>query len=146
MNQSYQLKERPPDPPPLERNCWHVYKDSITKLNKEESKMAKKKTVKFKKLDGMLPRKSTQPGGPFELRLPIAVELQAHGTVKSFALGLSCELPVLVVRDSEAVFFAPGQELRVSIENKRDDQLSLGPGEVVAKAYVLDNSDLELAE
>src|SRR3546814_12421406 len=55
-------------------------------------------------------------------RLPIAVELQAHGTVKSFALGLSCELPVLVVRDSEAVFFAPGQELRVSIENKRDDQ------------------------
>lgn len=99
--------------------------------------------VKFKLQDGMTPRKlETTPGKPFGLRTPLTVNLPANGK-QTVRLGLSCELPVLVVGKSESKLFGPNQELSVDLSSEADGA-TFGEGEVVAKAYVIDNTYFEL--
>jgi hypothetical protein len=104
--------------------------------------MAKKK-VKFKITDGLRPRKSEGSGKPFELRLPmdIAVASMSNTTVK---LGLSCEVPLVVVRGTSIRVVAPGEDISIEILNPNQATLALGMGEVVARGFCLDNSDCEL--
>ena len=119
-------------------------KKFFKKEKPKEQTMAKKKTVKFKVTDGKQPKKLASVGGPFGLRAPMNVNIPARST-RTLKLGLSCELPVLVtVGDRPPEFFAPGVELSVTLGSRESTDFS--EGEVVAKAFVLDNSDVELAE
>lgn len=105
--------------------------------------MAKKK-IKFKLLDGMKPRKLESAGKPFGLRLPLAINLPPR-TSMTVRLGLSCELPVVVVGTvgRESKIFSPGTELSVDVQSL-DEAVNFSAGEVVAKAFVLDCTDCEL--
>lgn len=99
--------------------------------------------VKFKLTDGMTPRKlETTVGKPFGLRAPLTVNIPPSGK-QVVRLGLSCELPVLVVGKTDCKVFGPGQELAVELSAEADGA-SFGEGEVVAKAYVIDNTHFEL--
>lgn len=93
--------------------------------------MAKKKSVEFKILDGMKPVRLEIPGRPWALKAPLAVR-----DSRRLRLGVSCELPVLVVKGNKVEFFAPNQELAVDIADVT------GAGEVVARAFVVDCSDI----
>ena len=112
--------------------------------------MAKKK-ISFKTTDGVKPRKLDGPGKPFGLRLPMSVNLPPR-TSREIDLGVSCDVPVLLVPNlfslaaqSDVKFFGPGTALKVTIVSG-NDHMNLGEGEVVAKVFVFDNSDMELAE
>lgn len=124
------------------RASGKTLKDVLEKL--EEKDMAKK-FIKFKTTDGIKPRKSKQQGGPFDLQAPMDIRLGANST-QEVKLGISCEQPVVVVRGGNAKLFAPGETLSVSIRNDSYDVTVLGRGEVVAFAFVLDNSNNEVAE
>lgn len=105
--------------------------------------MAKKK-ISFKTTDGMKPRKLETAGKPFGLRLPMSMNIEPLGK-KKVSLGVRCDCPVIVTDADGAKLFGPGQELSVTIF--ADGQgLSLSEGEIVGKAFVLDNSDCELVE
>jgi len=137
-----------------ETKAWVVNRPIILKLigldsvvSREQQKeidMAKKK-VMFSTTDGMQPRKSDSPGKPFNVRLPMTVNISAHSS-KEIRLGVSCELPVVLSRDGVASLFAPRQEISVTLKNSGDSVLSFGEGEVVAQAYVVDCTEMELAK
>ena len=113
---------------------------------KEVTTMAKKK-VNFKLTDGIKPKKMDSAGKPFGLKLPFAVTV-APNSIKEIDLGISCELPLLVISnfsdmsESKVKLVAPGERIVVTISTLSG--VSLGDGEVVAKAFVVDNSDMEL--
>lgn len=105
--------------------------------------MAKKK-VKFKVTDGLRPKKMLAPGKPFGLRTPVPLNVPRGGS-RLLGLGVSCELPVVVVDMSGCHLFAPGEDLKANIV-ARESAIDLSENEVVAKAFVLDNSDVEVEE
>lgn len=111
----------------------------------EKELLMAKKFIKFKTTDGIKPRKSKQPGTPFDLQAPMDIRLGANSS-QEVKLGVSCEQPVVVVRGSQVKLFAPGETLSVAIRNDTYDVTVLGRGEVVAFAFVLDNSNNEVAE
>ena len=124
-------------------NIWKTKEDYETHLKEnglEEKVMAKKKKiVEFMKTDGLEPRREFGDNGgrPFLLRMPFTVAEQVGRRVR---LGLSCNLPCVVVRSGKAELFAPGQELEVGVD------IGYGEGEVVAKCYPIDCSNLELSD
>lgn len=117
----------------------------------EEKFMAKKK-VGFKLADGKRPKKANGvPGKPFNLQIPIDINLKASGSSVEIDLGISCDTPVVVVplalgkTKVSANLFAPGESIRVKL-TAGNESLSIGNGETVARAYVIDNSDFEVDE
>lgn len=114
---------------------------------KEVITMAKKKVV-FKLTDGMKPKKMDTAGKPFGLKLPFSVTVQSN-SVKEISLGLSCDMPLLVIpvfsdmSENKVSLIAPGEPIVIQIRSLSG--VSLGEGEVVAKAFVIDNSDAEMA-
>lgn len=114
------------------------------RVKKLEKKMAKRKIVQFKKGDAPSPGRSDDLGRPFLLKLPVSVTLPATGS-RSVRLGLSCNLPCFVCREDFVKVFAPGQELEVTLKNHDlASPLVLGQGEVVARCFLLDSTELEI--
>lgn len=106
----------------------------------EEDLMAKKVLVTFKKTDGLEPRRSEDDGKPFALKLPMTITVPTgHQKV---GLGLTCNLPCIVVRYGKAELFAPGQDLKVTLETA--ETTTYGQGETVAKCYPIDCSNMEI--
>lgn len=99
--------------------------------------MAKKK-VKFDVTDGKAPRKIDTPGKPFGLRAPMDINVPV-GVNRSLSLGLTCQLPVVVVDSAGASLYPPNTQLRANLTN-----VNVSEGEVIAQAFVLDNSDVEV--
>lgn len=116
---------------------------------KEEHTMAKRK-VNFTVTDGSKPRKLEGPGKPFGLKLPFSVTLPPR-TTREVNLGVSCELPLLVVPavlspglQVGVTTVTPGESVKVLLTSN-SDTVTLSEGEIVARVYVIDNSDMELA-
>ena len=128
----------------------------LTRLRKwlpreeKEDNMAKKKTVvKFKLFDGMKPRVlSEQNGSPIGLKCPMPVKLDKHGSVK-INPGVTCNSPLVVVSTmnfslmSGAQLVAPGEKFSVLL-SAGDEPLNVGEGEIIAKAYVIGNDNIEV--
>lgn len=108
--------------------------------SKEENKEMAKKRVKFQVTDGVMPKKSSIEGGPFELRLPMTVNVGLGGA--SVKLGVVCPTPCVVVRNKSSILFGPGAELSVFIEGRNDGVQSFSQGEVIAHVFVIDNTDM----
>lgn len=104
--------------------------------------MAKKK-INFKTADGMKPRKNLTAGGGFSLRVPLTVTIPPN-TESDIRLGLTCDLPLLVIHGDKVSLIAPGKDITIKMQAK-ETALSFGEGEVVAVAYAIDNTDVELA-
>jgi hypothetical protein len=110
---------------------------------KEETKPTvekKPRTVKFSVTDGKLPRVANEPGNPFLLRMPMTTSVPAKSK-RTIALGVSCSLPLVLVRQGEAKLVPPNEELRVELGGEFMTQV--GEDEIVARLYVLDNGEVE---
>lgn len=105
--------------------------------------MAKCK-VKFSVSDGKMPKKTENAGAPFALRMPMNVTVP-KGSTRPLKLGITCALPCIIVRASEAKLFAPGQEFVVDLA-AHNDTLVIGENEVVAHCFVIDNTHAVLVE
>lgn len=128
----------------LERIKKLTLKECFNELSKDRlERNVAKKIVKFKVSDGRKPTKSENPGKPFDLRLPISVNLTPNQS-STVRLGVTCDLPTIVVRGGTAKLFAPGEELLVELKNTTNDNNSWGEGEVVARAFVVDNTGLDV--
>lgn len=109
-----------------------------------------KKIVKFTTTDGFKPRKLTKVGAPFGLKLPFTLNLPSAVT-KLVDLGVTCEYPLVVTcainplgtKIQSPVLIAPGQSVSVTISAGAQN-LSLSEGEIVAHAYILDNTGAEI--
>lgn len=118
----------------------------MTTRELEEELMAKKVIVRFRRTDGFKPSRADEAGRPFFLKTPVDVSL-AQGGKQVIRLGLFCDMPCLVVRSGWSKLIPPGTELEVEIENPLNSfTLAFGAGEVVARAYPLDCSNLEAEE
>ncbi len=116
---------------------WTRLKTLFQEPKKEEEKEITLR-IKFKLTDGMQPRKMKAiQGMPFGLRTPITVKLPENGR-QTVRLGISCELPLFVCNKDTAKLVAPGQEISVDISE------SYGEGEIVARAYAIDNTFHEI--
>ena len=132
----------------MQNTLWIKLKQYFKPVEKQKEViiMAKKK-VNFKLTDGMKPKKLDSAGKPFGLKLPFAVTVQPN-SIKEISLGLSCDVPLIVIPvfadmiDNKVSIVAPGQPIVVTISTLPG--VSLGDGEVVAKAFALDNSDSEM--
>lgn len=106
----------------------------------EEDLMAKKVVVKFKKTDGLEPRRSEIDGKPFALKLPLPISGRPAGTApQRIKLGLSCNLPCLVIANGVTEIFAPDQELSVTLTLTEG---GYGQGETVARCYPIDCTNM----
>jgi len=106
-----------------------------------------KRIVKFAVTDGRKPSRTEEVGKPFALKIPIALKLAA-GQSRRVKLGLSCNLPTVIVGKQGSLLFSPGKELEVDIvgEGPGQEVLNIGEGEVIAKAFPIDSSGLDFAE
>jgi hypothetical protein len=110
---------------------------------KEETKNEKTETsrkVKFSITDGKLPKKADEPGNPFLLRMPMTTSVPPKSK-RTVSLGVSCALPLVMVRQGEAKLVPPNEELKVELGG--EFVTTVGEDEVVARLYVLDNGNVE---
>jgi len=107
---------------------------------KKEYNMVKKDIVKFEVTDGRKPTRSDEVGRPFLLKLSLPVRI-AHGSKSRVKLGVSCNLPSVVVGKAGAELFAPNAQLSVELL-AGNEVLNMGDGEVVARVFPIDCSNL----
>jgi len=122
-----------------------VFEKAIDKFFRKKGSlhMAKKTKVVFELTDGRAPHKTHSPGEPFGLRTPIPIHLKGRTAGALISLGISFDRPVLVTREAWSQIFAPNQQIVVSLSSG-EGGLDLSEGEVVAKAFVFDNSDFDI--
>lgn len=122
-------------------------------MAKKEEAQAPKKTVTFTVGDGKAPVKD---GASFKLRSPLALKIDPN-TKAVVKLGVSANAPVLVfeaaslkqrglrLAGGQLTAADAGEQISVTLENTSRLPALIEMGDVVAKAVVLDNSDLDLA-
>jgi hypothetical protein len=126
------------------------------KLSKKENEMAKakKESVRFAVLDGVKPNR-VGPGKLFNLKSPLTLNIPAGATMK-VDLGLSCNYPLHIIQARsmlqrslllpDGIWAAVDADtpLVLRIENKSKETALVERGDNLARAFVLDNNDLEV--
>lgn len=122
---------------------------------KKAEEMAKKKNdpVRFTVTDGLQPSRQA-PGQVFNLRSPLALNIKSKSTVK-LALGVSCSYPLHLfeaaglkqrsIRLPDVIWAAydSDEALVVELRNESDTTQLIERGDTVARAFVMDNSEIE---
>jgi hypothetical protein len=126
------------------------------KKEKEMPKKERKEPVRWTVVDGMKPNR-VGPARIFNLRAPFALNIPPGATVK-VKLGVSCNYPLHVLearslrqrglRLPDGIWAATDADidLEVQLENKSGQLQLIEGGEPVARAFILDNNDLEVEE
>lgn len=103
-----------------------------------------RRIVKFAVTDGRKPSKTEEVGKPFALKMPVPLRMAAR-TTRTVTLGVSCNLPSIVVCRGKAEVFPPGAVIKVDFATA-EDALDIGEGETVAKLFPIDSTYLEIGE
>ncbi len=115
--------------------------------------MTNKKIVKFEIMDGMLPERG--PAGVFNLRCPMGMDVKP-GAKLDVKLGIRCDHPVhvfearhMVLRDIRLVdgIWAAndaGNDLVLRMENLSGREQLFERGDILARCFVVDNSEWEI--
>ena len=129
---------------------WH------RKKKVEQMAKKKKEPVRFTVTDGVKPTRHG-PGQVFNLCSPINLNIKANATVK-VNLGLRCNYPLhafealsmkqrgIKLPDGLWAAADAGTELIVDLRNESKDTQLVERGDAIARAFVLDNNDLEVEE
>lgn len=99
-------------------------------------KFVKHGNVKFTINDGIAPKKLDEPINIFKVFAPISFNVQARSKLE-INLGITCNVPIILVRGSDVKLIAPYNDIRVIIDNVIDETLSIGQNEAIAKLYPL---------
>jgi len=123
---------------------------------KKAEEMVKKKNdpVRFTVTDGLQPTRQS-PGQVFNLRSPVALNIKSKASVK-LTLGVSCSYPLHLfeasgmkrrsVRLPDGIWAAHDAEesLVIELRNESDSTQLIERGDTVARAFVMDNSEIEV--
>ena len=123
------------------------HEESSVKKEKEEAKMI----AKFEYTDGS---HVIMTNGSIHIRSPFMMNV-APNTRQTIKLGVKCDRRLIVyenarLRDSglrsatPIRIFEPGEEIVIDLENTSGSMKLLEHGDIVARANVLDSSDVEI--
>lgn len=101
-----------------------------------------KRIVKFAVDEGRAPTRSEEVGNPYVLRAPFAVYMEPGGQ-RELSLGISCNLPSVLVSKDASALVPPGTKYKVVLRSEKD-VLNIGEGEVLARVYPISSADLDL--
>jgi hypothetical protein len=119
---------------------FSLIKSKKLPLEKEEE-MKMLNIVKFKLLDGVMPKKSFDDGGSFHLYNAIDINFKPLVNT-NVNLGVICNLPVFI-QSRYGVWskiIPSGQELYVVVSSPTN--LSMSRNEVIASCFVIHNIDI----
>lgn len=114
----------------------------------------KKEPVRFSMGDGVKPNR-VGPGRLFNLRSPIALNIPPGVSVR-VDLGLACNYPLHIVQargmlqrnlllpDGLWAAVDADTDLQIRVDNKGSETALIERGDVLARAFILDNNDLEV--
>jgi hypothetical protein len=121
---------------------------------KKEPDMAKKKEpVRFSVFDGVKPNR-VGPARVFNLKAPILLNIPPGASVK-VPLGVACNYPLQIFQSrgclQRDLHLAEGggpavdadTDLTIRVENRGKEVQLIEQGDVLARAFILDNNDLE---
>lgn len=103
--------------------------------------------IKFSYTDGRKPGREGE-GRPLNIKLPVGMNVPP-GSERTIDLGMSCDhallgVPARILRSNSPVVFNAGEPIVVKLKNDTAETLLLEEGEVILKAYVLENQKVEI--
>jgi hypothetical protein len=132
---------------------WTWVKTYVSRKKEPEMARAKREPVRFNVLDGVKPNR-VGPARVFNLKAPIALNIPPGASVR-VNLGVSCNYPLHVFQSRsmlqrhlelpDGIWAAQDadSDLTLVIANKGKEAQPIERGDVLARAFIMDNNDVE---